>query len=267
MMPEYFIRENALAGATVTPVAEELNYPASDVLHPYHYRRWRVSGSTAEVDFDLVSSSNLDAFLTRFVTNRDPTPTPHRYGSNDAIQLWFWDTSPSGTLLFNASRALSVNKLGYSYWKFDSRVSGVGYVRVRITAPDLIAAGGLLEIENMWTGWIDGPRFNFSSGASDETNDNTEIDIGVFSGVGIGEPKARYARKTRQWQVWSDTEAAWWEEFERSHGTLRPFVYVARPTRSLERAFLCRFDKDGAPRLGEGEAGTFTVRAEIIESR
>ena len=251
----------------ITPVSEELNYPASDVLHPYHYRRWRVSGNTAEADFDLTSPSILDAFLCRFVSNRDPSPTPHKFGSNDTIELWLWDTSPTGTELFHNSRALNVNSFGYSYWRFPSRVSTVGYVRVRITAPDLIAAGGLLEIENLWTGMIDSPRFNFSPGASDESNDNTEIDIGVFSGVGIGEPKARYPRRTRQWQVWSDDEALWWEEFERSHGTLRQFVYVSRPTRILERAFLCRFNTEGAPKLSEGEAALFTVRAEIIESR
>lgn len=267
-MRDYFIDRNILLSYdTFVPVAEEVNFPALNVLDDLFFRRWRVATDTAEVDVSYLAAQTLGELVIRFPTMRDPTDTPHLFGVNDTVQIQLWDTTPAGNLILDTTVALDVDELGYAHVVLGQEYAH-SYMRLTITAPDLIAAGGQLEIENIFCGVATIPRGNYNVGATDVPEDNTELSIGSFSGASIGEPRARWNSFQREWSVWRDDDFAWWASFGRRHGQTRSFIYVSRPTRPLlKRVIIARFNKEGEPTIIENQAGDAVIRATIIEKR
>lgn len=267
MNRDYFIQGNIFLAATITPVAYEVNFPATYIVDDLHYRRWRVATAQAEADFAYTSNQTLREFLLRFPANRDPTDVPHQFGVNDTVTVKLWDTTPAGTLLHDIVYPLSVDPLGYSHVDIGADIVHQ-YARLTIDAPDLIAAGGQLEIENIFGGVPVAPIVNYNTGAAEEKDDNTEVDIGSFSGANTGEPRARWDSYQRTWDAWTDAQIAWWKDFEQRFGSTRTFVYVTRPHRPLlKRVLIARFKEKGTPALVENGAGDAVIRANIIENR
>lgn len=268
MTRDYFIDRNIFLNAdTVVPVSEEINFPATNILNDLYFRRWRVAGAVAEVDFSYLTDQTLRELVLRFPTNRDPTDTPHVFGVNDAMTLKLWDTNPAGTLLHNATTALNVDPLGYSHWDIGADIVH-RYARLTLNCPDLIANGGQLEVENIFGGVPAVPKANFNAGGGDEDDDKTDVVIGEFSGASIGEPRARLLSLQREWDVWTDADIAWWISFKRRHGQIRSFAFISRPHRPLvKQVLIARFADGGAPKLVENNAGNMVVSTNIIEKR
>lgn len=267
MTRDYFILRNILEQATLTALSAEINFPVENVLDTLYYRRWRVAAAVAEVDMVYTSNQTIRQLVIRFPTVRDPGDTPHKFGVNDEMRLRLWNTTPSGTLLFDQTRDLEVDALGYSHWDIGSDIAHQ-YARLTINAPDLIAADGLLEIENIFAGVISRPSFNYNVGAQDLTNDLTEMDIGSFTGSSIGEPRARYGELQKRWDLKNDQEGQFWKSFLRSHGSSRSFVVVTRPERPLlKQCLIARFTSQGVPQFTESDGGNLQVSVSIIEHR
>lgn len=266
-MRDYFIKLNVLDDSTVTPVAEEPNFPATNVLDDLFFRRWKVATDTAEADFELVAASKVQDLIIRFATTRTPTDSFHNFGENDTVTITLWDTDPDGTELFSDTRELNVDDLGYCHWDLGEEYT-VGYVRITIYAPDLVAAGDELLVENIFLGAQEGPRVNKQPGATETDDDKTSVDVGDFSGAHFGEPRAVVFTTSYSWDVVNDAEAAWWKRFGRTHGSTRTFCFIKRPSRSLlKEVLIARFTETGRPSFVEGENGTFQVQAEIVENR
>ena len=268
-MKDEFVLRNVLDGSTITPVSQETNFPAKNVLTPLHYQRWRVAGSSAQADFALVNGPHqVDALLIRFPSEREPQDVPHRFGINDSMTWSFYNGTPgAGTLIQTMTRTLNVDRLGYSSWRLSSVITGVQAIRLQIDAAQLTASGDNLEIENVFVGKRDAAKTYFAPGAIDRRKDLSQSEIHSYSGAHFAEARARYDDRQREWQAWDDQQIKFWMDFESTHGSTRHFVWFARSTRIIETARLCRFAKDSTPTLVEGEAGVGTIRATIIESR
>lgn len=269
-MKDFFIKTNILeAYDTLTPNQAEINFPAENVLESVFYKRWKTTETTAQLDFTFAVAQSMRGFVVRVPTIRDPADVFHNFGVNDTIRILVTDSDENGTVIADTGEIEFVpDDLGYFYHEFDADLTGIMFIRVIIDPPDLLAAGDELMIENMFAGLKDTPSFNVQPGGIDEREDFSEVGIGEFSGANIGEARARYDSLSRSWDVWSDADLAWWKRFERTHGTTRPFVYVARPDRPLvKQVMIARFTDGGAPKESEGDNRRLVVRAVIIENR
>lgn len=267
MTPEYFIRTNALEAAdSLVANAQETNYSVDNITDRLSYRWWRVSGDTAYVDVAWTTSQTLRELLVRFHTVRTPRDSFHNFGSNDTIKIDLSNVAAGGTDVHTTgAQPLSVDDYGYHLEAMDADYSAF-YARITVTAPDVIAAGGLLEIEEMHFGvpWF--PSRNSDTGGSEDQEDLTDYDIGEYSGANIGEPRARYDEFERSWGAWTPTDAADWRRFKRTHGTSRTFVYVAYANEPLlKQPMIARFTK--APNFTEIGPKQFEISATIVENR
>ena len=267
MTPEYFIRRNAVEFATeILPNTEEENYPAANIINRLSYKWWRVVGATAFVDLTWAAAETLRELVVRFHTVRSPRDKFHNFGASDTIEIRLSNVAAGNNEIYGTGALpLVVDDHGYAHVKLPQNYAAA-FARVTIAAPDLIAAGDLIEIEEMHFGVPWTPKQNPNIGSKTDHTDMTEFDIGEYSGAHIGEPKARYDEFERTWGVFTVAEAVEWDRFKRTHGTSRTFIFIASANEPLlKQPLVARFTK--APNRSDIGAGKFEVSATIVENR
>ena len=267
MINEYFIRRNAIAAATtLTPNEQEENYPAASVLNRYHFKWWRVSGDEAILDLSWATPETLRELLIRFHVPRLLVDKFHNFGSNDWVKIELSDVAPGDDDVHTSGQIpLNVDDLGYSNMRLVQDFEAL-HCRITVKAPDLIAAGDLLEIEEIHLGAPWSPPMNPDQGFSEEEQNETDFDIGEYSGSAVGEPRARWDEFERTWGLLTAAQAAEFRRFKRTHGTHRTFVYVADANSpELRQPMIARFTK--APNMTDMGGGKYEVSATIVENR
>lgn len=266
-----FLRDNVLAGATVSADSEAIGYPPIDVLDPRHDRPWRTAAGTAVLAFDCGASVTIGAFLLRVPSERDPalTPTP-LIDPTDQVTIRASDISAGGSELLSETFSAGHHpRLGYIARVLRAGGSPTGAlapVSARYWEFEIASSSSFFEVENIFAGPIWTPAFNYNRGVTWSIDENAEIGRSSFTGGVFAEARSRLLEFAGSWDVWTAAELDQWEEFFLDCGITKPFVLLRQLSGDLsKRASISIFD--AKPITTDRDGVHFFVRASFKEHR
>ena len=265
--PALFIG-NALEGATVTATEEIVDYEPSNVLDPRHDRVWQSETGAATLQFELTGAVDLQGFLLRIPTERDPVLNEStRVDAGDTVTIRAYDVK-GGALQATKVVTIALHKrLGYIPIVFFDGSSDLETINGAYWELEFSVAAGWFEIENVEANVFFVPEQNVRERNIFGTLDTSDKARSEYSGGLFALTKSRLMTFAGDWSVWGDSEQRAWRLLFLDLGTTRRFSFFRKLTGDLTlEAMICTIEAQELLLVSETDRH-HVARLELLEAR